>query len=263
MEKVDIQGISLYYEDENKDSLELVQTACKDCIDLMKSKYGIRAPKDCRVYIMTAWRKFLFHSAPWLWKVYLALSFPFWVRKVKTTWQLAGGWAQNYHSRQAVGVKPPHLLASTNHELGDQLFIRWDDLEKSVQSVTCHELTHAFTAHLYLPPWLNEGLAMNMVDQFFQEETVKSETLERLKPTSMGKVRGKMDVSDPEALLMIYIRGYWLTRYIEETNPTLLKRLLSQHYQHKELKKIVADAYAMGFEEFWGDIDNRLVSYFT
>ena len=45
-----------------------------------------------------------------------------------------------------------------------------------VQRIACHELVHAYTAHLKLPAWLHEGLAMLTVDRFFERPTVKRES---------------------------------------------------------------------------------------
>jgi hypothetical protein len=232
---------------------------------MLISTVGLDTPEDCRVYIMTSWLDFMFRAATWPWKIYLALSLPLWTTRVRKTWPLAGGWAQKFGKRQVIGVKPPRLLKSANREMGDQIFVRWDDLEKEVQSITCHELTHAFTAHLKLPSWLNEGLAMNLVDRYFQEPTVRPETLELLATNSEGgafKGRKMPGVDDRDSLLYLYARGYWITRYIEETDPGLLKTLLGQPLRKGELVQKLANAYGMGVDEFWGEIDRRLVSYF-
>jgi hypothetical protein len=265
MQEIGVQGITLFYKDEDKKVLKLVRQACEKSIRLMQNHYGIDAPEDCRVYIMNSWFSLLFHSATWLWKILLSLSIPLWYGRVKKTWPLAGGWAFKLGNRRIVGVKPPGLLESSNRDLGDRLFVRWNDLEKDIQSVTCHELTHAFTAHLRLPTWLNEGLAMNMVDKYFREQTVRSDTLERLDSFSVSttfKSNRNPKVEDQEALLNIYARSYWLTRYIEETKPELLRTILTKRHSGSELEVRVAESYKMGAEEFWRDIDKILLTHF-
>ena len=48
---------------------------------------------------------------------------------------------------------------------GPHFVVNGDDLEQ-VQPTIVHEMTHAFLAHLPIPAWLNEGLAVNMETAF-------------------------------------------------------------------------------------------------
>ena len=52
------------------------------------------------------------------------------------------------------GVKPPRLVQLADRRAGDQIFVKEKDIGEKVQSITCHELAHAFTSHLRLPAWL-------------------------------------------------------------------------------------------------------------
>ena len=63
-------------------------------------------------------------------------------------------------------------------------------------------------------------------------------------------------------MVYLYVRGYWLTRYIEETRPELLKSLLARRYSHNELEGKIAAAYAMERQRFWGEIDGTLAAHF-
>ena len=58
-----------------------------------------------------------------------------------------------------IGIKPPRLLDRADRTIGGLLFRRGPDLHKKAELTTCHELTHACSARLKLPAWLNEGLA--------------------------------------------------------------------------------------------------------
>jgi len=40
----------------------------------MRELWGLEAPAECRVYVMTSWLRFLFHSAPWPWRIFLAVT---------------------------------------------------------------------------------------------------------------------------------------------------------------------------------------------
>jgi hypothetical protein len=190
---------------------------------------------------------------------------PLWYFRIRKTWAYAGGWAQRYGKRHAVGVKPPRLLQLADRSMGDLIFVRGRDVDDQVQHVTCHELVHAFTARLRLPMWLNEGLAMVTVDRYAGEPTVRHGTIETLArsshETGPGRYR-KLRAGDRDALVYHCVRGYWLTRFLEDTQPELVKDVLSQRYQHRALEDKVAAAYGKSRESFWDEIDDVLVAHF-
>ena len=172
---------------------------------------------------------------------------------------------QRYGKRIAVGVKPPRLIEAADRSIGTQIFRQEFDVSQKVQHITCHELTHALAAHLRLPAWLNEGLAMVMVDRFVRRPTVKSETVEALAQASR-RTRPKgyrgVSVKNRDALVYLYVRDYWITRYLEDTQPELLRALLAERYSQKALEDKLASALGMTREEFWSSIDYEVHSHF-
>jgi hypothetical protein len=265
MEARPIDGLTLFFDAEHREAAELIGRACEQAVRLIQARLGLSAPEDCRVYVMTSWPQFLFHAAPWHWRILLGLTVPSWHAKVKRLWTLAGGWQQQYGRRRAVGVKPPHIWRLADTSIGERIFVQEDSVEEKVRRTTCHELTHAFTAHLRLPMWLNEGLAMMTVDEFAGKPTVQPQTLATLtrssEDTGPGRYR-KVQQMSADALVYHTIRGYWLTRYIEDTQPNLLRGLLQQRQCHAKLENKVATAYGMGPAEFWRGINGVIVSHF-
>jgi hypothetical protein len=266
MQRISIDNLTLFFGTEEEETVELIRQACAKSVCLLKEHWGLDTPEDCRVTIMTSWFGFMFHSAPWPWKVLLAVTLPLWAFRASRIWPIAGGWERRFGRRRAVGVKPPRLLQRADRRIGDRFFVERERFDERVQSITCHELTHAFTSHLDLPTWLQEGLAMVTVDGFFEEPTVRYETLEMLERSPDRHKRGgrqRLRVGDEDALVELYARGYWLTRYIEETEPGLLKEVLSGGYRHKELERRIAAAYGKTLVRFWDEIDELLVSHFS
>jgi hypothetical protein len=138
-------------------------------------------------------------------------------------------------------------------------------MDEKVRHITCHELVHAFTAHLKLPMWLNEGLAMVTVDKLHGEPTVQLETIETLDrpPHDAGPGRyRKLTLRDPDAVVYHYVRGYWITRYLDETQPELLRSLLAGRCSHAELEGKVAAALGLSHGELWDRVDRRVASHF-
>ena len=231
MKNETIAGLRLFYDFEDQEAAQVIKTACESTVLLIHHRWGLGTPEDCRVYVMTSWPRFLFHSAPWLWKIYLAITFPLVARQASAIWTHAGGWAIQYGRRRVVGVKPPQLMQIANRSLGEQIFLQDRDISEKAQTVTCHELVHAFTFHLKLPTWLHEGLATLAMEHYLDRRIVREDTLEKLTgnlQASHPSGSVKLGVDKPQALILQYVRGYWLTRYIEETKPELLKALLSK-----------------------------------
>ncbi len=266
MPKISFDGLVLFFDVEEQQTAEPIRQACVRSVRLLQEHWGLATPKDCRIYVMTSWLGFVFQSAPWPWRLLLAATMPLWAMRAQQTWALAGGWEQRYGQRRAIGIKPARLLQLADKRLGDRIFVKEANIDEKIQSITCHELTHAFTSHLRLPAWLKEGLAMVMVDRFFEKPTVQYETLAVLERSSAQYGPDgyqNLRLEDERTVVYLYVRSYWLTRYIEETQPGLLRDLLSQGCPHNEWESRIAAVYEKQLDEFWGEIDGELVSHFA
>lgn len=107
---------------------------------------------------------------------------------------------------------------------------------------------------------------MVSVDKFAGKPTVKGETLDMLAKAPPNINPGgyrQARITDQDALLYNYARGYWLTRYIEETQPALMLDLLQQRYNHNILEKKVTDAYGMDAGTFWLEINGMIGAHFN
>lgn len=266
MEALTVSGLTVYFPTEERAAAELVRQACAVGIPLIHRCWGVATPQEVRVYVATSsWLPALFHAAPWRWRPLLVVSLPLWHSRGRRLWQVAGGWQQQLGSRRAVCVKPPRLLAQATSGPGDRVFIREDDPEAKVQQVTCHELTHAFTAHLKLPSWLNEGLAMVTTERFAAKPMVRHDSLALLEQHrelegSPGKQAAKPGGMD--AVIALYARGYWRTRYLEETQPGLLRTLLAQPRPPKGWESAIAAACNADSESLWLTVDAAVVVHF-
>jgi hypothetical protein len=265
MERRSVSGVALYFDAEERETAEFVGAACEQSVALIRGQWGLELQGECRLYVMTSWFHFFLHSAPWHWKI-LLVTVPLWTFQARRTWPFASGWTQVFGQRRVVGVKPARLLPEPGQGAGSRLFVQEEDPNEYVRRTTCHELVHAFTAHLKLPNWLHEGLATVASDGIAGKPTVQDATLESLSRPSrevIPRERRQVSVRDPETLIYHAIRGYWVTRFLEETKPGLLRSLLAQRYGHEELEDKVARAFGMEREEFWRSIDGLVVSHFA
>ena len=70
-------------------------------------------------------------------------------------------------------------------------------------------------------------------------------------------------MEDEDALVYAYVRGYWLTRYLDDTKPELLRDLLSRKRSRKVLEADLAAAFGTTRDAFWGEIDGTVASHFS
>jgi hypothetical protein len=266
MESIPISGLTLYYDATEEEAADEIVIACERSVGTISGTWQMEAPMDCRVYIMTAWPRCVFQGAPLGSQIVLGLTLPFWYAEFKKRWLYSGGWSQGYGERQVVGIKTPRLLAQTPEPIGASIFIREEDLERKVLSIVCHELTHAFSSYLQLPTWLNEGLAMVSADRCLGKPTVLHETLHLLGNGDQVQTSAEnlnLKTQSREEIVLLYVRGYWLTRYLADTRPGLTNLLLSKKYSHQELEGLIAAELDIPQNSFWQDIDQRVVDTYN
>jgi hypothetical protein len=248
-----------------QDTVDLIDGACARALRLIQEIWGLGAPEDCRVYVMTSWFGFVFQSAPWPWRILLAATMPLWSFRARRTWPYSAAWTQRYGKRVAIGVKPPRLLEQSDRSIGVRMFVEEKDMRVNVQHVTCHELTHACSAHLRLPMWLNEGIATVTVDRFLEKATIRRETLEFMRdfsPKAAPPTYRELSRMGGEAIAYHGMRGYWLTRYLEEKRPGFLRRTFSLRRDSETIEQEMIAGLEMEPERFWREIDGVLVDHF-
>jgi hypothetical protein len=261
MKSSPVHGLTLYYDVAEAETAEFIRQACDRCVPVLTGQWGLPAPADGRVYVMTSWARFVFHSAPWPRRIAYAVCFPIVWRRAAGVWPFAGGWNLPHGRRMAVGVKPARLMEHAERSLGRQIYVPAASPAETVQRVTCHELTHAFSAHLRLPAWLHEGLAMVAVDRALGRPHVQAETLRRLGGSHPPPAR--YNLREPEAVLDLYARGYWLTRYLAEAHAALLRRLLAQRQPATQVEAAIARELGATEAGLWAAASALTGTHFT
>jgi hypothetical protein len=263
MRTMAVPPLIVFYEAADADSAGLIADACRTTLDLLRRGFGLEPPADCRVYVMTSWLQFMFRAPPGLWKALLLVAAPLWMFRVIGMWKYIGGWEQRFGRRYAVGVKPPRLLAVSDRSIGGRLFLPEEDFREKARHVACHELTHAVIDRLGLPTWLMEGLPMLLTDRLAGKPTVRPDTLRGLEVAGgggEGRGRERIRLSGTDAALRIYARGYWRTRFLEETRPGLLAELMHRGLSGPEFERGIAAAFHREPEAFWRDIDRKVAA---
>jgi len=261
-----INGISVVFDTGEGDAVDVICEAASRALAVIKDSWGLVKPQDCRIYIMTSWLSFFFQSAPWSWKIFLAITFPLWCFRAQRTWPYSGAWTQRYGRKVAIGIKPPRLLEKSDKSIGKLLFVEEKDTKTKVQHLTCHELTHACSAHLRLPAWLNEGLAAVTVDRYLEKRTIRMDTLELLssfKPQGSPATYAKLSRSDPQAIAYQSALGYWLVQYLEDVKPGFLKHLFTLPPNPRMIDTGIAAELGIEPEAFWSHIPELIVTHFV
>lgn len=258
-------GITLYYEAAEQQAAAVIGAAAIQTAQLLHDTWGLATPDNCRVYVMTEWPPFFFHAVGEPRRTLLRLTMPLWRRRVDRMWPYVGGWSLFNRGFSVAAIKTPRLMATADTSIGDRLFIKEPDMDNKARHVTAHELTHAFTTHLRLPVWLNEGLAMVMVDRVLGKPTVKQETVALLAdpPRKVPTNYRRLDMRNGAGVVFLYARGYWLTRYLAETHPALLRELLAKRRSHKRLTKQVAHTLGISRTGFWPAVTEILAQTYA
>lgn len=258
MEKRVVGGITLYYHRKDIDTADDFEKYLKDIMLLVPELWGMTRPERCRLYIMRSWQGFLFHGAPvYLWPSFI-LFFPLLYLRFKKIWEFAGGWVQRFDRRIAVGIKPPELLEKADRTIGENIFKKSPNMEERMKHLICHEMTHAFANHLKLPLWLNEGIAMLSVDKYLKKQTVREDTLERLKTSGLKRPLGYREAqrNGVEGMVLAYCQGYWVTRYLKEKKPEVLKKILQKKHSANEIDTILKDGLGIK-KDLWKTLYER------
>ncbi|MBN1440729.1 MAG: hypothetical protein JW929_15085 [Anaerolineales bacterium] len=258
-------GIPVFFDEGDRDAGELMMAAVAQSLRVIRESWGLAGPEDCRVYVMTAWPRFIFQSAPWSWRILLAVTFPFWFDRARRMWPYSAGWTQRYGRRTAIGIKPLRLLEAADKSVGLHMYEEEKDPPTKIRHILCHELTHACSAHLQPPAWLNEGLAMVAVDRYLQKNTIRTDTLELIRnarPKAAPPTYREMSRLHGRELAYHAVRGYWMVRYLEETRPGFLRRLLSAWPGAAALNSRIALELGLDPAELWIRIDGQMAEYF-
>ena len=265
METLRISRVSLFFDSAERETAEMIAGSCERALQLAREGWGLEAPEDCRVYVMTSWFGFFFQSAPWPWRVLLAATLPLWSFRARRAWPYSAAWTQRYGKRVAIGVKPPRLLEQSDRSIGVRMFVEERDRKVNVQQVTCHELVHACSAHLVLPMWLNEGIATLTADRFLGRPVIREETVRFVRdfqPKGAPPTYRELSRMTGEAIAYHSLRGYWLVRYLEKAHPGFLGKVLSGRRAWKTIEGETAHLLDIEPLDLWSNIDEVVAGHF-
>ena len=264
-QQLQLDRLRIEFAPEDRSTAKVMAEACSEALRLAKASWGLDPPSDCRLYVMTSWRDFVLRSAPWPWKVALALYYPLWSGRVQRMWPISAGWTQRYGRRTAIGIKPPRLLDVSDKSVGVHMFVEEKDPVAKIRHLACHELTHAASAHLRLPAWMNEGLATVTVDRFMGKVTIREESLallERMQPKAPPPSYRALARFRGETLAYHAVRGYWIVRLLEEVHPGFVRSLLTSRHPAVWIERRIAERLGLEPAAIWRDIDERVAERF-
>jgi hypothetical protein len=261
----DFHGVSVTYDPIDRETAEWIGGTVENALRLIREAWGLEEPADCRFFVMTSWRGFFFRSATWPWRIFLAIGFPLWSFRARRVWPYSAAWTQRFGRRIAIGVKPPRLLEISDRSVGEHMFREEKDPQAKIRHLVCHELTHACSAHLDLPAWLNEGLAAVTVDRFLEKRSIRDDSLDLVRVyLPKGKPPESLSLSRMQGKTIAYhaVRGYWIVRCLEEVRPGLVRRLLASPRTSGYIERAIAAEIGISPTDFWNKIDEWTAVHF-
>ena len=257
--------ITVVINPQEQEASEIIFDATARAIPVIHGLWGLNQPENCRIYVMTSWWGFFFQSAPWAWKILLAVAFPLWCFRAPRTWPYSAAWTQAFGRQVVIGIKPPRLLETSDKSIGSRVYAEVQDANTKLQHLTCHELTHACSAHLKLPAWLNEGLAAVTVDHFLGRRTFRTETIALLRtfqPQKRPPTYRELSRMNIDAITYYAVLDYWLVSYLEELHPGLLKGLFLSPPVSPAIDIQIAEQLGIASGEFWSMMPGVIADHF-
>jgi hypothetical protein len=220
--------IHTYMQEPSSETETLLREACCQAADFLQNTWSLNVP-DCHVYVTSRWQTIMLEQAPPLSKTVNQASLLL-LRKryalLNSLWNRSAGWFQRYGKLCLIAIKPLSDFEKMNLT-HSQLYTPMSYQEKFMNTLV-HELTHAFTGHLKLPLWLNEGVALLSAEKALGYGAVKRETLEYLMTPQRSPNYYQLPKLSNDKFFYHYAKGYWLTRYLLEQHEDVLRRLLSK-----------------------------------
>jgi hypothetical protein len=195
----------------------------------------------------------------------LPLTMPFWYPRVTRAWRYSAAWTQNYGRRIAIGVKPARIIEKTDRSVGLRIYAEEKNPDNNIRQVSCHEIVHACSAHLRLPMWLNEGIAVITADRFMEKPTIREDTLKYMKdytPKKAPPTYQELSRMDDKAIAYNLTRSYWLAHYLEKEHPGLIRSLLEKRMEPDIITSRIAGGLGIEPKDFWKEIDGIVTEYF-
>ena len=249
--QIEVAGTPIIYTERHSATALAMAEAVEKTASIVARHWNLTVPKDCQVRMLENWEEFVDNTVPKRLRLLVKLAKPFWRRRAERAFSLSGGWMLPWRGHPSVGVKPPELLIQSETRLGEKLFMMVSDPLEKVKQLTCHEFTHACTAHLRLPPWLNEGLAMRAVDHMVGHPTVLEKTQDIIRFDKFAlnsQSYRRIKPGDHDAIIQLYATGYWVTRKLEKENPAVLIDLLKHKRSIRKVSNTVKAALKLSHE---------------
>jgi hypothetical protein len=220
--------IHTHMQEPSSETESLLREACCRAVNFLQTTWSLKIP-HCHVYVTARWQTIMLEHSPTLHNIINKASFILLRHRynmLNNLWNRSAGWFQRYGKLCLIAIKPLREFEKMN--LANHPLYTTMTTKERFSNTLVHELTHAFTAHLKLPLWLNEGLALLTSEEALGYGAVKKETLEYLTTPQRGSSYYQLPKLSNEKFFYQYAKGYWLTRYLQEQHEDILKQLLSK-----------------------------------
>jgi len=269
MEQTNFKNGILYFSLRNKKLANTLKNYLDEIVRFIEETWKINSPENLNVYIVDSMLKFVFHSSSLLKKLLLIIFFPLWYYKAKKLWPFSAAWTLRAKKNPIIDIKSPDELKNSDPSIGKDIYTNdayGNNYKSKWIGLACHELVHAFTSSQFLSLWLNEGIAQLTVEKFLNKETISTDTIVSLK-NNAGKAKNinYRNIHRMEKSLITYslVRGYWITRYLDEKYPKLLKEIVSNKIMGKKIKKLLVQKTEIDPDGNCMETDLLISNYFN
>lgn len=228
-------NIHTHVTEPSRDTESLLSEACCRAVDFLQSTWQFAIPQ-CHVYVTPRWQTIYLEHPPIIWKTAYKLGLSILKNRrerLEALWQRSAGWFQRFGKLHFIAIKPLAYFQTIN--LQQSPLYKPMNAKQKFSNTLVHELIHTFTAHLKLPLWLNEGVALLAAEQALGYGGLRETTLELLHTPRKTISYFKLPNLAGEDFFYHYAKGYWLTRYLEEYGG--LEPLLKKRHAYSTINK--------------------------
>lgn len=247
-------GVDIYSYPELSESAEVARKAVSQGVEFLKDTWGLSIPEGTRIYIVRSWLDLFRKTSTLLQKIMGVILQPHVLVRSRRMWRVIGGAAGIKGKEPVIGLKSIDQLAGSDPLIGGVIFRGNLDKVEVYRRVVWHELVHAAMFPVSPPRWLNEGVAMLVVDQMSHGRSIRRGTRLALQAQRLRReprVTYRWFFPNVISMYETYARGYWFVRFFKEAHPGLLLAFLQNHYRYGRFRKVIADNLDTSKRDVW------------
>jgi hypothetical protein len=275
METKCLGDATIYFRHTERQTAALIEEVYARSVPLLHSMFGLRPAKELRFVVLATHWGFVRHCIPRRQKALVLVYLPFTLGQIKRIFAAGCSWTAEHKDHVLVGVKAIQSLGS----LPELLQTSWADPtspalsgEEWLRAWVRGQIIGACCQPYRLPDWLHAGIA-GLIRDHVSEPPSKPAGLARLlerfgtldmevAPLCNPEQANSLPQEARDKLAAPDFLAYWVTRFIEESRPGLIRSLFQSGCRGKAFEREIAAALGIDPTRFAADVVKLAAAHF-